>query len=416
MIARLALLSSIKHWKRSLVTLGAVAAATATMIAIGGLLNGITGGFYDSVIPNSGHVRIDDARAATALNPFDPALLLPEAGAAIARIKALRDRRIVDVEPLLSFGALLVEDRDDIDPRNLAMRAMGVVPETRFADNARYTIKEGAFLPGGQGIAISRRAAALLGARLGSGLLVSLQDRNGQPWYERLLVTGLFESESATFDETTFFIALDRAAPMLDAEGMAKEIRLLLADRDQAETVAKEVAAALDTSRGADGSALRVESWQTINVSISSILLFIKILLGIIMGLFAIVAGTIIANTSLMSVMERIREYGTMRAIGLRAAALEGLIRTEGLILGAAGALVGLGLGALLLWLLMRDGIDLGGVMENLGLSRRNRPRPDLLWFLFCAAAGLLVSALATARAARTVASMGVAEGLATAS
>jgi len=425
-IPRLALLSAIKHWRRSTVVAGAVAVACAVMIAIGSLLNGITTSFYDSVIPNSGHVRIDDARVASSLNPLGLELLLPDAGAKIAKIRSLDDRRIVDVEPVLSFGAILVEDRDDRDPRNIVMRGIGLSPDTRFADNVRYSMKEGSFLPGGQGIAISERAAALVGAKLGSGLLVLVQDRSGQPWYERLVVTGLFATESSDFDETTFYMTEAKAAEMLDAADMAREIRLLLANRDEAESVTKEVSAALmPGSAAASGAAaggregsppLRIQSWQTINSSIFAILLFVKILLGIIMGLFAIVSGTIISNTSLMSVMERIKEYGTMRAIGLRARALGRLILLEGLILGLAGAAIGIGLGFGVVALLSRGGIDLGGIMESLGLSRYNRPRMDLLWFAFCTLASLAVCLIATAKAARSVGALGVAESLATSS
>ena len=420
MIARLALLSAVKHWKRSAVVVGAVAVACAVMISIGSLLNGITGSFYDAVIPSSGHVRVDDARNAESLNPFDLSLLLPDAEGLVSRIIALHDPRIVDVEPVLGFGALLVEDRDVAtlqggdDPRNIAMRGIGVLPDTKFADNVRYSIKEGAFLPDGKGIAISERAAKLVGAKLGSGLLVLVQDRNSQPWYERLVVTGLFSTESSDFDETTFYISEGKAAEMLDAAGMAKEIRILLSNRNDAVPVAAELSklGALSSI----GDVLRVQSWQTINASTMAILLFVKILLGIIMSLFAIVSGTIIANTSLMSVMERIREYGTMRAIGLRAKALGGLILAEGAILGAVGAALGIGLGFLVVALLSRGGLDLGGIMESLGMSRYNRPRMDFWWFAFCTAASLLVSLAATAKAARSVGELSVAESLATAS
>lgn len=419
MIPRLALLSARKHWRRSLVVAGAVAVACAVMIAIGSLLNGITGSFYDSVIPNSGHVRIDDARTSSSLNPLGLELLLPDAEALVARIRALGDPRIVDVEPLLSFGALLVEDSDSspggADPRNLPMRGLGVEPDTRFADNVRYAMKEGSFLPGGQGIAISERAARLVGARLGGGLLVLVQDRNGEPWYERLEVTGIFATESSDFDETSFYIAESKAAEMLDAAGQAREIRLLLTDRDQAASVARELGAGIFGAGGAAGPLPRVQTWEEINASIFALLLFVKILLGIIMGLFAVVTGTIIANTSLVSVMERIREYGTMRAIGLRGRVLARLILFEGLLLGALGAAAGIGLGSLVVGLLSQGGVDLGGIMESVGLSRYNRPRPDFWWYGFCTLASLLVSLLATARAARSVSSMGVAESLAAA-
>jgi putative ABC transport system permease protein len=413
MIPRIALLSTIKHYKRSLVVVGAVTVACAVMITIGSFLIGIAASFYDSVIPSSGHVRIDDARVSGALDPLSLNLLVDDAEGIISKIMALDDERIVDVEPVVSFGALLVEDTGEGEPRNLAMRAMGVRSDTRFADNVRSAIVAGSFLPGGEGVAISEAAARLVGAELGKGVLVLVQDRNGQPWYESLAVTGIFRTESKDFDETTFYVGAAKAGELLDAAGSAREIRLLLSSRDEAESVAGEIGALLSAGEGR--GSLRVQPWQTVNSTIFALLVFIDILLGVIMGLFAVVAGTIIANTSLMSVMERLREFGTMRAIGLKARSLEKLVLLEGALLGMAGALLGAALGSIAVASLSRSGIDLGGIMESLGLHRYNRPRPDLAWYAACALASLLVSVIATARAARSVKSKSVADSLATA-
>lgn len=406
MLLRIALLGAVKHYKRSLVVAGAVAVACAVMIAIGSLLVGITASFYDSVVPVSGHVRVDSAERPKALDPLGLAALVGDADALRERIMSLGDPRIVEVEPLLSFGALLVEDRGEGDPRNIAMRGMGVRPGTRFADNARDGMKEGDFLPGGSGIALSKAAARLVGAAIGDSVLVLVRDRSGQPWYESLRVTGLFETESVDFDETTFYVDEAKAAEMLDVPGSCRELRLLLSGRDEAPAVAAEVAALA-------GPGLRVEDWETINASTFALLLFVKILLGAIMGLFAIVAASIIANVSLMSVMERLREYGTMRALGLRGREVERLILVEGASLGLAGAALGMALGSAVVWLLSRGGVDLGGIMESVGLRRYNKPRPDALWYSLCALASLAVGVLATARAARSVRARSVAESLA---
>lgn len=412
MIFPLALRGAVKHWKRSIVTAGAVAVSCAVMIAVGSLLNGVNSSFLESVIPNSGHVRIGSAEADKAANPLGLSTLVADADGAMEAIMAQGDPRIIVAEKLLSFGAILVEDTAGADPRNLTMRGMGVLPDTRFADNARYGLVEGSFLPGGEGVCLSQAAARLVGARLGGTVLVLVQDRSSQPWYESLKVTGIFRTESRDFDETTFYIAEPKAAEMLDVPGSAREIRLLLAKPDAAREVARRVVAALPGSAAAGSGSLRVQPWQEINASIVGLLVFVNVMLGIIMALFAVVAGTIIANSSLMSVMERLQEYGTMRAIGLRARELGKLILLEEAINSLVGALVGMALGSVVVTLLMRNGLDLGGMMESLGLSRYNRPRVDVLWYAGCAAASVAVCLVATGRAARTVGSRSVAQSL----
>jgi len=59
------------------------------------------------------------------------------------------------------------------------------------------------------------------------------------------------------------------------------------------------------------------------------------------------------ANTLLMSVMERLRELGTLRALGLRPGQLLSLLQWEGAFLGLGGSFAGL-----ILTLLVRAGMN----------------------------------------------------------
>ena len=59
-----------------------------------------------------------------------------------------------------------------------------------------------------------------------------------------------------------------------------------------------------------------------------------------------IVGGLGILNTMLMSVSERTREIGTLRAVGWSRAQVQRLILSEGLLISAVGGLLGLGVGA----------------------------------------------------------------------
>lgn len=63
-----------------------------------------------------------------------------------------------------------------------------------------------------------------------------------------------------------------------------------------------------------------------------------------LIGVFAGALGTM--NTMLMSVFERTREIGTLRALGWRKRRVLGMILGESLVLGLVGGLVGIGVGA----------------------------------------------------------------------
>ena len=58
-----------------------------------------------------------------------------------------------------------------------------------------------------------------------------------------------------------------------------------------------------------------------------------------------IVGGLLVANTVMMSVYERIREFGLMRALGAKQGFIFGLVLLEALLLGVVGGLLGLVLG-----------------------------------------------------------------------
>jgi putative ABC transport system permease protein len=61
-----------------------------------------------------------------------------------------------------------------------------------------------------------------------------------------------------------------------------------------------------------------------------------------ISGMAVLVGGLGVLNTMLMSVLERTREIGVLRAMGWRRRSVLGLIMREALILGLGGGLVGI--------------------------------------------------------------------------
>jgi putative ABC transport system permease protein len=108
--------------------------------------------------------------------------------------------------------------------------------------------------------------------------------------------------------------------------------------------------------------------------------------LAIVVGLFGIV------NTLILSILERVRELGLLRAVGMDRQQVRSMIRWEAVLVAAIGTAIGLGLGVFLGWAVSRD-LDL----------RVAIPLGQLALF---AAAAILASVLAASlparRAART--------------
>jgi putative ABC transport system permease protein len=79
------------------------------------------------------------------------------------------------------------------------------------------------------------------------------------------------------------------------------------------------------------------------------------------------IAATGIANTVAMAAHERVREIGTLRAMGLDRRGVVGLFVLEGLVMGSVGGLLGALLGGGYNHKLSVDGIDLSSFIEAAG-------------------------------------------------
>ncbi len=70
------------------------------------------------------------------------------------------------------------------------------------------------------------------------------------------------------------------------------------------------------------------------------------ILFDVILGLTAILAGLGVLNGQLLSALERAKEIGILKALGVSRAQVAGMVLLESLVIGSLGAVIGLGLGA----------------------------------------------------------------------
>jgi putative ABC transport system permease protein len=120
------------------------------------------------------------------------------------------------------------------------------------------------------------------------------------------------------------------------------EIAVRLARLDTVEGTAQAIAAKLGTLKNKQGMpAIEVHPWQRLspfsNIAnmIDMLTLFIRVML------VAIVLVSVM-NVMVMAVYERIREIGTLAAIGTRPGGILAMFLTEGLLLGAVGSAIGI--------------------------------------------------------------------------
>jgi putative ABC transport system permease protein len=121
-------------------------------------------------------------------------------------------------------------------------------------------------------------------------------------------------------------------------------------------------------------------------------------ILGLVYALLALavlIAVIGIVNTLMLSVFERTREIGLLRAVGMRRRQVRTMIRSEAVILAIFGALIGIIIGTGL-------GVALVSSLRNQGITDTVVPVPNLVIFLILAAAlGLIAAGWPARRAAK---------------
>lgn len=131
--------------------------------------------------------------------------------------------------------------------------------------------------------------------------------------------------------------------------------------------------------------------FKTAEESIDQILSLFWALLG-----FAVIIAVLgITNTLMLSISERTKEIGMLRAIGMTRGQVRRMVRYESIIIALFGALLGITMGAFFAWALLR-------ALESEGISGYNFPLIQvLIYFILAIVAGIFAAAWPARKAAR---------------
>jgi putative ABC transport system permease protein len=145
---------------------------------------------------------------------------------------------------------------------------------------------------------------------------------------------------------------LGYAQQLLRMPGRVTEYAVAVNDLDRAAEVAAAVRAAL-------GPDYDVVTWQQRDPDASAFVGRLRVILAIISVVFFVLILSGIVNTMLMSVYERVREIGTMLAVGVRRSQVMVMFLAEATALGLVTSAVGAALGGAVVFYLSRKGVML---------------------------------------------------------
>lgn len=144
-----------------------------------------------------------------------------------------------------------------------------------------------------------------------------------------------------------------------------------------------------------------VTSAQAIQETVNSITQTITLFLGGIAGIALLVGGIGVANTMFMSVMERTRLIGVLKALGTTNSEISKLFITESAVMGLVGGLIGVLVGFLLSGIISEIGVGTIGVgLGRGGITTLVTPQLAIFSIMFSVVIGMVSGFLPARRAA----------------
>lgn len=302
--------------------------------------------------------------------------------------KLEQDADVLAVYPRLQVPGLLRSSRDS--------RAAGAIG-LDFAREAEHNpllnpsnVVKGGLPEGNDGLLIGEVLAKELKVKVGKKVVWMAQDADGEIASRLFRVSGIVRTNIKAIDAGTVIASRDAMAELIGREGRAHEVAVMLKghDRiDQALPRLQELATATGTTRA--------YHWQKAMPSIATIIEMGNSKQRLIVGVLFILVAIGTLNTMLMSVMERTREFGMIRAVGVSKGAIRQMILAEGVILGLIGTVIGTALTWLYNLQTSTTGLDLTALykdMEMGGLTMDYVIRTAWDWKLaFMLGAGMIV-------------------------
>ena len=345
MLLKLAWRNIWRNRRRSLIVLTSVMVGLVAIIISDGLSNGMIGQMlFNQINLNISHIQIHkkgfnnnkvvknyipDYKKVEQVLKNDPS------------IKAYSKR--VFVTGILSSAnnssGVMIYGIDPSEEANVSIVKNSIIEGSYLTNNKRDII-------------IGKKLAEKLEVEVGDKVVAMANTLKGDIESEVFRIVGIFRTASSEFDKTAIYIPAATEQSMLNIGNKYYEYAVITKDYGNVDKVQKYLEAKL-------GSSYEVLSYKDLlPMLIYQIELYKETMwiLNVIIGL-ALIFG--IVNSMLMSVFERIREFGVLMSIGMKNSRIYSMIVTEALIIGIVGTIAGLIIGLLLEIPLAHTGIDL---------------------------------------------------------
>lgn len=337
--------------------LGAVSLGVAVVIFLSSLIGGLQVSLVDKTLGSQAHVVLRTPRA------IARALVAPGPGMVIARTLQPAPQRLetIDAWPQVLQLAERTAGVRAVSPLlqgpAFALRAQakspvllrGIDPERLVAIvDVRKKMVQGRLDVGGGHVAIGRHLAEDLGVNLGDKIHL----RTADGIEDTASISGIFALGNQAVDRTWVLTSLRHAQSLFAMPGGATALELKVDEVFEASNLAEQ----LHHQTGLDA-----DSWMSLNAELLSGLSAQSSSKNLIEFFVVLTVALGIASVLIVSVVQKSREIGILRAVGTPRARILRIFLIQGGVLGLVGSLFGCGLGAGLSWLFQRLLLNVDG-------------------------------------------------------
>lgn len=357
-LASLAWRNLWRQRRRTVLTLASIAFGGFMAVMMTAMQDQSFADFIDNAARlGAGHVTIQHAEYLDR-----PTLSRAVTGADEKRAMAEQDGSVVRVVERASGPAMLSTARDSYGAFFIAFD-----PENETEDTMEFTqnIVEGELFEtaDSRGIVLGRVLADNLQAELGDKIVYTLTDREGEIVNGMERLSGIVSTGATSTDAALALLPLGIIKGVVGySEGETTQIAVFLGDGRES----IEVADRIKPEIGGDAAVL---TWDELQPEIKA---FVAMKVGsgrIMEGIIGLLVAAGIFNTIFMSVLERSREFGIMRAIGYSRGQLFQLVMLESTYLSIIGLLSCFIITAPVYFSIHDTGIDMTEVYADQGAS-----------------------------------------------
>ena len=203
-----------------------------------------------------------------------------------------------------------------------------------------------------QGVVLGRKLARTLAVDINDELVIVGQAADGSMANDLYTVRGILKSVGEEVDRGGFFMLDSSFRDLMELSAGVHEIVILRTDR-------KQTLALATTQIGAMFPEYEIKNWRVLQPMVAEILSMADLNIYIMLVITYIAVAMVVLNAMLMSVFERIRQFGVMKAIGFGPLQLFGLVYAETLVQVIAALVIACTFGVPLSFYFAQHGIDL---------------------------------------------------------